>query len=183
MKKLLACILLSLLLVAGAAATTVVPMTVEDLTRQSQLVVRAEAVTSWSEWNAEQTIIYTYTRFRVRSAWKGEADREIVVRQMGGVADGFQQKVAGVRSWERGEQTVLFLRKASRGEARQQVHLVTGLMQGDFRVHAVEGRLVASNGAPDAHSFDPQTRTLKTYKGARLTLHELEQRVRKAVQQ
>ena len=47
-----------------ASATTVIPMTIERITQSSTLVAEGRAIDVRSEWNAEHTIIYTYTHFQ-----------------------------------------------------------------------------------------------------------------------
>src|SRR5712672_3652997 len=65
-------------------ATTIVPMSVEDLTQASTHVVVAQALESRTEWNADKTIIFTITTFQVSESLKGQAPHTLVVRQMGG---------------------------------------------------------------------------------------------------
>src|SRR5258705_4218168 len=92
------------------SATTIVPVSVERLTRQSTHIVEAQASQSWSQWNPQHSLIFTYTQFQVARALKGQAPAMIVVKQPGGSAEGYTQKVAGVRHWRTGDQAVLFLR-------------------------------------------------------------------------
>ncbi|HUS20101.1 MAG TPA: hypothetical protein VMZ25_10665, partial [Terriglobales bacterium] len=76
---------LCLLLLCGQLlATTIVPMSVERLTRASTHVVLAQATEAWTEWDSDHALIYTITRFRVQHSLKGEAGQEILVKQMGG---------------------------------------------------------------------------------------------------
>src|SRR3954471_12066643 len=114
----------------SALATSVVPIAVEELARRADSVVEARAVASWSQWESDH-LIYTYTRFAVSRALKGGAAGSVVVRQMGGSAGGYTQKVVGIRHWTPGEEAVLFLRPS---EARGGVMAVVGLMQGNFVV-------------------------------------------------
>jgi hypothetical protein len=170
-----------LTLCAALSATTVVPMSVERLTRASTDVVVAEAEDSWPEWNADQTLISTITRFRVQSAWKGNAAAEqtVLVRRMGGRMGNIEQKVAGVRSWRSGERAVLFLRPS---RERDGAYAVTGLMQGDFRVQKVGAVLVVDNGVRGVEAFEPASGKLESYGGRRMTLSQLEAEVKRAAQ-
>ena len=175
---------LVLLLGALLSATTVIPMSIEELTSAADVVVRAHATEAWSTWNPERTLIYTYTRFRVEETHKGRASAVITVKQLGGSAEGYTQRVAGVRAWSPGDSAVLFLRPS---EARDGTFVVVGLMQGDFRIHySPSGERVASNGMPEsAHdevsSFQPSTREMGAYTGSQLSASDLEMRIRKAV--
>src|ERR1700674_5765152 len=91
-------------------ATTIVPVSVERLTGESSHVVEGQASQSWSQWNPQHSLIFTYTRFQVARTLKGQAPATIVVKQPGGSAEGYTQKIAGVRHWRAGDQAVLFLR-------------------------------------------------------------------------
>ena len=173
---------IALLSALSLSATTIVPMSVERLTHASTSVVVAQAADSWTEWNADRTLVFTITRFNVSQSLKGAADRTVTVRQMGGRAEHYEQKVAGVRHWQSGEQAVLFLRPSEAGDGTM---AVTGLMQGDFRVvEAADqpGKVMVSNGVVGVHAFDPANKVVSEYSGTRMTLEDLQSRVRKAVQ-
>ncbi len=165
------------LIVASAWATTVIPQTIEQLARNSSDVVEAQAIETHPEWNAEGKIIYTVTRFKVMKGLKGSAPSEVVVRQMGGSLGGVTQKVAGIRHFTVGQQAVLFLRPSI--EASGQM-VVTGLFQGNFAVVKSSGQTYVTNGTEEASAFDPNSHAVGSYKGSRMTLSELEQRVRSA---
>lgn len=166
----------------AALATTIVPMSVERLTEASTQVVVAEAADSWTEWNAGQTIIFTVTRFQVSENLKGEAGQTVTVRQMGGRAAHYEQKVAGVRHWQAGDQAVLFLRPSEAGDG---TFVVTGLMQGDFRVlHSADqsGNAMVSNGVAGVHAYDPSGKAVSEFSGTQISLQDLRSRVKRAVQ-
>jgi len=61
-----------------AAATTVRPMSIEDLTSGATTIVEGQASDSWSGWNPQHTLIYTFTRFRVSRTLKGTADQTVL---------------------------------------------------------------------------------------------------------
>jgi len=171
---------LALLLAAGvAAATTVVPLTIEQLTAVSSHVVEGRALQSWSQWNAAHSIIYTYTKFAVTRSLKGQTAGTVIVRQLGGALDGTTQRVAGVHYWVRGEQAVLFLRP---GDVPDGSLVVTGTMQGNFRMRRAGGVTTVSNGAPQVSAYKMSAGTTSEYQGNTMRLQELETRVQKAVQ-
>lgn len=167
----------ALLMAATLWATTVVPMSVEELTAASSDVVYGRAGSSHSAWDADHRLIYTYTTFSVVRTMKGASSGTVVVKQIGGSADGYTQKVAGVRRWTAGEEAVLFLRDSGEPGART----VTGLFQGDFSVKkSATGETVVSNGVPNVSSFNPRSHSLSQYRGTQLTMQELENRVKGA---
>lgn len=172
---------LIMLSAAAAIATTVVAVSVERLAQSSSAVVLARAIDARSEWNAEHTRIYTYTRFQVSRHIKGQTAGVVTVKQLGGKAGGYTQKVAGVRGWNPGDEAVLFLHASPESDGTL---VVTGLMQGDFAVRrSPSGEVTVSNGAPGVTAFDAQAGQVNEYRGTRMTLQELETRVQKAVQQ
>ncbi len=169
------------LLVTAAFATTIVPASIEKLTTESTDVVEARAIDSRSAWNSEHTLIYTYTRFEVRNALKGTAPNVITVKQMGGHADGYTQRVSGVQYWEPGEEAVLFLRPSI---SNDNTLAITGFIQGAYRMkRQPSGEIAVTNSVPDVRAFDTRSGAVANYRGTRMTLQQLETRVRKAVEQ
>jgi hypothetical protein len=171
---------------AGIAAlgTTVKPQSVEELTHASSYVVAAHALRSWTAWDPAHRIIYTYTQFSVSASLKGKAPATVLVRQMGGHLDGFEQKVAGVHQFSPGEDAVLFLHPGIADGSGSLA--VTGLMQGYFhQVDTVSGTKFTNAvldaqphesvniATPDAH--------ITAYSGASLTYRELQTRVQQAL--
>lgn len=169
-----------LLSCAVASATTVVPMSIERLARASENVVEARALEQWSAWDAAHTVILTYTRFQVTSVLKGSTPQVIVVKQIGGRVGDQVARAAGVRYFHKNEETVLFLHPAMAGDS---TYVITGLMQGNFHVaHTAESTTV-SNGVPGVRKYDAATHAVSGFQGERLSLQELESRVRKAATQ
>jgi hypothetical protein len=133
-----------LFLLTAAGATTVIPMSVEDLARAASSVVEVEVTNSWSAWNPEHSLIYTYSRVRVARALKGGVEPEMVVQQLGGSSEGYTMKVAGVHALEKGEHAVLFLRPAPVNGGG--TWTIVGLMQGHFQMYTARGQTMLSNG-------------------------------------
>jgi hypothetical protein len=158
-------------------ATSIVPMSVEELAAKSQTVVEGRALEQWSQWDTNEHLIYTYTRFAVTQRLKGASAETIVVRQMGGSAGGYTQIVSGVRHWQTGDEAVLFLRPSVANDGSM---AVVGLMQGNFQMTRANGVVSVNNGVPAVSMI--KEGSASTFTGARMTLSEIEQRVRRAVQ-
>jgi len=171
---------LALLLLLGTVfATTIVPVSVERLTKESSHVIEARVVSSESTWNPQHTLIFTYTRIQVMKTLKGAPQASLVVKQIGGSAEGYTQKVAGVRYAKPGEQSVLFLRPSAQQDGTYEI---TGLMQGHFAVQkSAKGETLVSNGVPGVSAY--QQGSTGEYTGTHMQLQELETRVQKAAQQ
>jgi hypothetical protein len=160
-------------------ATTVTPVSVEELTRNSSHIVEALAAESWARWNPQHTFIYTYTRFQVSASLKGNSPSTLIVKQLGGSAEGYTQKIAGVHAWRSGEKAVLFLRPSIDVDGSFEI---TGLMQGNFVIHTLStGEAVVSNGLP-ASSRQASPNKAGAFRGSTMRLQELESRVRQAVE-
>jgi hypothetical protein len=171
-------ILAALLISITLSATTVVPASVERLTVESTHVVLAQAVDSRASWNADHTRIYTYTRFQLLQSMKGTLPQSFTVKRLGGSAEGYTMKVAGVRSWRPGEQAVLFLQPDI-----DNTFFTTSLMQGDFRIQRqASGTLTVSNGVSGAKQVQANGQ-LTEFQGSRMTLDELQRRVRRVASQ
>jgi hypothetical protein len=174
--------LIAVLLICGAAAmaTTVIPMSVEELTRSASRIVEVQAVSSRSAWNQQHTLIYTYTTFRVTRALKGDTAQTMIVKQLGGSAEGYTQKVSGVHHAQVGEEALLFLRPSAAGDG---TYAIVGLLQGHFRIfHARSGETMMSNGIVGAESLEGGSGAVREFTGSPMTLGAAEARIRRALQ-
>lgn len=95
----------------AASATVVVPLSREELTAQSDFVVRASVISQRSGWNDDHSQIVTWTRLRIAEYLKGSGETELVLRQFGGTVDGLSSAVAGDAQFTVGQHAVLFLRR------------------------------------------------------------------------
>ncbi len=163
---------------AACWATTVIPMSVEDLTHAASDVVEARAISSRAAWNTQHTLIYTYTTFQVTRSLKGSSAQTFVLKQLGGSAEGYTQKVSGIRHAQAGEDALLFLRPSAAADG---TYVIVGLLQGDFRVlRSSDGTALVSNGVSGVKSI--RGRVVSNFAGSPMTLSEAESRVRRASQ-
>jgi hypothetical protein len=140
----------------AASATTVIPMSVEELTRAA------------------------YTTFQVTRGLKGSTAQTITVKQLGGTAGGYMQKVAGVHHPQAGEEALLFLRPSAAGD---RTYVVVGLIQGNFRLYtASDGRAMVTNGIGGAQRLERGTSRVAEFAGSPMPLAEAESRIRGAQQ-
>lgn len=171
-----AAVLLACTLAPRLRATSIVPMSIEEMTAKAGVVIEGRALDQWSQWDTNEHLIYTYTRFAVTQRLKGRSAGTILVRQMGGSAGGYTQVVSGVRRWQTGDEAVLFLRPSVANDGSM---AVVGLMQGNFHMTRANGAVTVSNGVPAVSTLGEGNATVFT--GARMPLAELEQRVRRAL--
>lgn len=129
----------TLLLVALAlplSASQFVPLPFDEVARGSAFVVRGTVGETWSAWDAAHEVIYTYATVRVtRYVSERTGPDTIVVREAGGLVDGYKQEAIGFPELRSGENVVLFL-----------THWEGST---DYRIHAFnQGKmLVAKNAA------------------------------------
>lgn len=103
--------------VAPAHATTVAPLSVEQMVDASDLVVRGSVESVWVEEDAKGRI-WTRASIRVLETMKGSADVDdfVTVEAAGGVIGAEVMLVPGSARYSVGEEAVLFLTdKPSRG--------------------------------------------------------------------
>ena len=169
----------ALLLTVAAMATTVIPMSVEELTGAASQIVEARALSARSEWNPQRSLIYTYTTFQVTRGLKGGAAQTITVKQLGGSAGGYTQKVSGVHHAQPGEEALLFLRPSEAGDG---TYVLVGLVQGNFRVfRGSNGEVMVSNRISGAHALAREGGPVTEFTGTAMTLGQAEARIQKAM--
>lgn len=133
--------LLSLPLPAAYAIMT--KATMPQLTAGATGIVRGHVVDVVSQWNDEQTTIYTYTTIVVSQWLKGGGPKAITVRTPGGEVGDIGLWVEDVPVFFKDQEVVTFV-KPIEEEPFMQVH---GLYQGKF---TVESGKVIEAGLPVA---------------------------------
>ena len=79
------------------------------------------------------------------------------------------------------DEAVLFLQPSTMDDGTL---IVTGLVQGNFKMlRQPSGAVMVSNGVPDVSAVEQRTSTPLEYRGAKISIQDLEQRVRKAQEQ
>lgn len=128
--------LISLLLALAAlplSASQFVDMPFDQVARESAFIVRGNVVNTWSAWDDAHEVIYTYATVRV-NRYFGEATGPdtLLVREVGGMVDGYMQEAIGFPAIRSGESVVLFLSPWENGT--------------DFRIHAYnQGKFLVQN--------------------------------------
>ncbi|HTD67166.1 MAG TPA: hypothetical protein VK846_11615 [Candidatus Limnocylindria bacterium] len=156
---------------AGLANQTI-PLSIERLTRTSEIVLQG-TVTSKSCQRDDRGRIYTKIVLNVADVWKGQVPPGFVMVQAGGVLGEEVTTVSGQEEFEIGEEVVVFLVLNPRGEG-----VVIGVSQGKFKILEENG----SNEKTASNGFHGQAREtaagLQRSAARPLTVAELKQRVR-----
>jgi hypothetical protein len=170
-------------LLSVAEATVALPMTLQELTSESTVVVHATVLARESSWDDTKSRIYTFTKLGVMRTLKGSVpNKEITIRQWGGTVGNVVMHVPGNATFKVGEEVVVFL------SAEEGLHFVVGLAQGKFRVQAeASGKKVATRDTSEIGfaSWDEKGRMQIAPRwelDRPMYLDELEARVKKAAQ-
>jgi hypothetical protein len=116
--------------ISPARATTMVSMSMEQLTQASSDIVQARVVNQVCAWNATHTQIVTITSLAVSQSLKGNASSTIQVQQLGGTVDHVTQSIMGDVSFRPQSEYVLFLEAAG-----DSTYHVVGMSQGAYPVY------------------------------------------------
>ncbi len=149
-RPLLMCFILG---AAQANATTLLALDVPGLTKSSTVIVRATVKSVEARWTKDGARIMTDAVMEVSESWKGKPAKVITVMQPGGIVGDIGQIVHGTVKFAVGDEVVVFL------EPRGERYLLTGMLQGTFRVEASpDGKAMARQESEgDALLVDPAT--------------------------
>lgn len=120
------------LMAASASATTLVRMSLDQLTEASTEIVRGHVVSQATLWDPGHTRIYTYTTLALEQTYKGNPPDLLVVQQPGGRIGNVQVFVAGTIQFHSQASYVLFL---ERSPADPSKFLPVGMMQAAYRIY------------------------------------------------
>jgi hypothetical protein len=143
---------LALLFLAAAPAVRATTFEAPDLPRlvtAAEQIVRAEVLETTSYWTQSggQPLIETAVRLRVAATEKGEAERELTLRMLGGRVGEERLQVDAMPELAEGDRLILFIQ----GNGRNVCPLV-GWGHGAYRIYHDRARardyLVRMNGEP-----------------------------------
>lgn len=116
----------------------------DQVARESAYIVRGTVEQTWSKWDDSHEVIYTYATVRVHRYFGEAAGPDtLVVREVGGMVDGYVQEAIGFPAIRAGENVVFFLSPVEEG--------------GEYRIHAYnQGKfLVVNRGGVETLIEDP----------------------------
>lgn len=144
----------------------------DDMIGKSTAIVRGRVAGSRAELH--KSIVYTHFTVQVVERYKGAESGTIDVVVPGGQVGGVRQRLAGTPNLTVGAEYVLFLWKG-----RNQLNQVIGLSQGVFNMAKdASGQWVLSRDPVDATLVDRRTGLEVSDQPVRMSLRELERRVR-----
>jgi hypothetical protein len=115
-------------IVHHVSATTVERLDLDDLVKKAGRIVVGKVVATRTYWSAGRKYILTDYTIQVDESLKGRGARQIAVTTVGGKIGDLQLYVAGMPSFEQGENAVVFVEQSAGYQT------VLGLAQGKFTV-------------------------------------------------
>jgi hypothetical protein len=172
------------LLPAPSQATTLLKMSIEEMSVEADAVITGEVTGVQSAWRSDQTTIDTTTTVKVAECIAGPCTDEMKLMHRGGTVGDNTLYIPGMPQFKQGQNVLLFLRKDPEG--RQGVWAVFGMCQGMFVIEkdAKDGKLYAQQQGGAALAGPGPTGTigiLPDQKPARILLKKLIARIKKAV--
>jgi hypothetical protein len=169
-------LLAALLLCPSTGGTTLARMSLAEMSQAAPVIVRAKCVANTVDW--EEGEIWTFTEFKVEETWRGEAHAHIMVRLLGGRLGNITSTVSGVPRFRTGEEVVLFLESAPRGNFS-----IVSWEQGTFRIRRDlrTSQEVITQDTAASPAFDPAARQFTATGIGKQPVHEFRAQVEAAL--
>ena len=138
------CLILSICTALPAAATSLLPLSLEQLSTRADLIFYGKVISNEVKKDTQSGQIATFTEFEVIDAIKGSVGSKHSIKQIGGFDKNSNTRlmIRGVPKFIIGEEYVVFLpKKSSLGFCSP-----LGLHQGSFSVQTENGEKIISNG-------------------------------------
>jgi hypothetical protein len=95
----------------AALAETLQKLSLEELTREADVIIRGRIQKVGSQPTADRSNITTVVEVAVVDQWKGQKASSLFLNQPGGSAGGITQAVPGLPRFFPGEEVILFLKR------------------------------------------------------------------------
>ncbi|MGH9404139.1 MAG: hypothetical protein ACRD2P_18805 [Terriglobia bacterium] len=115
-----------------ALATSLVRLSLDQLTQASSAVLQGHVVSQASQWNAQHTEIVTLTTVAVDQNVKGNTPSTVVVEQLGGTVGRLHVAVPGTMHFSPQARYELFLQPSA---ANASHFLLVGMREGAYRIY------------------------------------------------
>lgn len=130
-----------------AGATTLVRMTLSQLSQASSTIVQGRVVSQQMQWNAAHTRIVTLTTVEVGRALKGQPASTLVIEQLGGTVGNFHVRVPGTAYLRPQTDYILFLEPSGNAQDYHVVGMVQGALPITSNGNGLERRVILPLGA------------------------------------
>lgn len=114
----------------SAEATTMVPLSIDQMVDLSSTVVRGKVTNVWAEPDATTHTVWTYAQVEVEKVFKGDTSTDIlVVEQPGGTWGTTDTLVESVARFSVGEEGYFFVEELASGRS-----VTAGMYQGKYNI-------------------------------------------------
>ena len=120
---------LALFLINNAHATTMVPLTLNQLVDASDHIVKGVVTEVWTEPDTETGFIWTYAQVEIEKSLKGEDNDVIILEQPGGKWGSQESYIEGSARFSVGETGYFFVEVLRSGR-----QVSVGMFQGKYNV-------------------------------------------------
>ena len=120
---------LGMVLGSTADATTLVPLTADQLVDASDTIVRGTVTEVWTEADPDSGHVWTHAQVEVSTVLKGAEAELLIIQQPGGMWASQTTTVAGTARFSVGEDAYFFVEHLSSGRS-----VTTGMFQGKFNI-------------------------------------------------
>ena len=128
----LVCAAFVLLATRDAGSTTLLKLSVEQMSEEAALIVHGHVAWNYTTRNEAEGPIYTYTGFEVETCVAGECPDAVTLKHRGGTVGDLTLYIPGMPRFADGQEALLFLRPDPEGEEGRWA--VFGMVQGFFHV-------------------------------------------------
>jgi hypothetical protein len=127
-------VLMATVCLSQQSAAIMLPLSTENLTRESELIISGDVKQVKSEWGEDKKSIFTFATVTVRETIKGKAsDKTLKIMYEGGEIDGIGMKVSDVAIPNVGENVLLFLKPAKTRQL-ETIYKNVGKAQGQYKI-------------------------------------------------
>src|SRR4051812_46198183 len=101
--------LLLVAIVVPMSASQFIELPFDQVAREATLVVRGTVGPVSSAWNDDHDVIFSYAPIQVKQYLGGDGPSVLMLREVGGTAEGYTQVAIGFPTLREGQEVVLFL--------------------------------------------------------------------------
>jgi len=171
-----------LIMAMGSAnATTMIPLTMDQLVDASDHVVRGKVVEVWAEPDRDNGFVWTKAQVEISSVLKGDLNLELaVLEQPGGTWGSIESSAEGAARFSVGEEGYFFIEELKSGKM-----VTTGMHQGKFNIqmdpHSRKNIALRFHLSP-RNTFDHRFIPLPAEPSKRVTVDRFEAQIRARVE-
>ena len=129
------CLCIMMPFISSQSSAIMIGMGTEELTRESEVIIRGEVAEVKAQWSEDGKTIITRANIVITNIIKGETiSNMITVEYEGGEIGEIGLRVSDVSPLNTGEDVILFLNKSAESRIIGDVHNIVGKAQGKYTI-------------------------------------------------